>query len=123
MRAYIEKPRTTVGWKGFLYDPNLDGSSNMQLGLEQSRELVLSKLLKWVCRLLSEILSPMATAYFDDLLAWGAIGARTSESQIHREISSHMPYQHWLQKWYRWLNSNCTGCDSVCIKSASIHGN
>ena len=56
MRTYIEKPRTTVGWKGFLYDPNLDGSSNMQLGLEKSR------------------------------------GARTSESQIHREISSHMPY-------------------------------
>jgi len=91
MRAYIEKPRTTVGWKGFLYDPELDGSSNMQLGLEKSRALYL-KLIGMGLPVASEILSPMATAYFDDLLAWGAIGARTSESQIHREISSHMPY-------------------------------
>ncbi|CAB1221768.1 3-deoxy-7-phosphoheptulonate synthase [Acinetobacter bouvetii] len=91
MRAYIEKPRTTIGWKGFLYDPNLDGSSNMQLGLEKSRELYL-QIIEMGLPIASEILSPMATGYFDDLLAWGAIGARTSESQIHREISSHMPY-------------------------------
>ena len=91
MRTYIEKPRTTVGWKGFLYDPNLDGSSNMQLGLEKSRALYL-QIIEMGLPIASEILSPMATAYFDDLLAWGAIGARTSESQIHREIASHMPY-------------------------------
>lgn len=91
MRAYIEKPRTTVGWKGFLYDPNLDGSANMQLGLEKSRQLYL-EIIEMGLPISSEILSPMATAYFDDLLAWGAIGARTSESQIHREISSHMPF-------------------------------
>jgi 3-deoxy-7-phosphoheptulonate synthase len=91
MRAYIEKPRTTVGWKGFLYDPNLDGSADMQLGLEKSRELYL-QIIEMGLPIASEILSPMATAYFDDLLAWGAIGARTSESQIHREISSLMPY-------------------------------
>lgn len=91
MRAYIEKPRTTIGWKGFLYDPNLDGSSNIQLGLEKSRQLYLN-IIEMGLPIASEILSPMATAYFDDLLAWGAIGARTSESQIHREISSHMPF-------------------------------
>ena len=91
MRAYIEKPRTTVGWKGLLYDPALDGSADMQLGLEKSRELYL-QMIEMGLPIASEILSPMATAYFDDLLAWGAIGARTSESQIHREISSHMPY-------------------------------
>ncbi|MFV5385014.1 3-deoxy-7-phosphoheptulonate synthase [Acinetobacter junii] len=91
MRAYIEKPRTTVGWKGFLYDPNLDGSSDLQLGLEKSRELYIQLIEKGL-PIASEILSPMATGYFDDLLAWGAIGARTSESQIHREIASHMPY-------------------------------
>ncbi|MDQ9035884.1 3-deoxy-7-phosphoheptulonate synthase [Acinetobacter seifertii] len=91
MRAYIEKPRTTVGWKGYMYDPNLDGSSNLQLGLEKSRELYLQIIEKGL-PIASEILSPMATGYFDDLLAWGAIGARTSESQIHREISSHMSY-------------------------------
>lgn len=91
MRAYIEKPRTTVGWKGFLYDPDLDGSANMQLGLEKSRELYL-QIIEMGLPIASEILNPMATGYFDDVLAWGAIGARTSESQIHREISSAMPY-------------------------------
>ena len=91
MRAYIEKPRTTVGWKGFLYDPHLDGSGDMEKGLVQSRDLYL-KMIEMGLPIASEILSPMATAYFDDLLAWGAIGARTSESQIHREISSLMPY-------------------------------
>lgn len=91
MRTYIEKPRTTIGWKGYMYDPNLDGSSNLQLGLEKSRELFLN-IIEMGLPIASEILSPMATGYFDDLLAWGAIGARTSESQIHREISSHMPY-------------------------------
>lgn len=91
MRAYIEKPRTTVGWKGFMYDPDLDGSSDLQAGLEQSRQLYLY-IIEMGLPIASEILSPMATAYFDDLLAWGAIGARTSESQIHREIASQMPY-------------------------------
>lgn len=91
MRTYVEKPRTTVGWKGFLYDPCLDGSSDLQQGLERSRGLYL-KIIAMGLPIASEILSPMATAYFDDLLAWGAIGARTSESQIHREISSHMPF-------------------------------
>lgn len=91
MRAYIEKPRTTVGWKGFLYDPNLNGSADMQLGLQHSRQLYLD-IIGLGLPISSEILSPMATAYFDDLLAWGAVGARTSESQIHREISSQMPY-------------------------------
>lgn len=91
MRAYIEKPRTTVGWKGFLYDPKLNGSADMQLGLERSRQLYLD-IIGLGLPISSEILSPMATAYFDDLLSWGAVGARTSESQIHREISSQMPY-------------------------------
>ncbi|NHB57484.1 3-deoxy-7-phosphoheptulonate synthase [Acinetobacter sp. 194] len=91
MRTYIEKPRTTVGWKGFLYDPELNNSGNMQLGLEKSRQLYLD-IIALGLPISSEILNPMATGYFDDLLAWGAIGARTSESQIHREISSHMPY-------------------------------
>lgn len=91
MRAYIEKPRTTVGWKGFLYDPHLDGSSDLESGLQLSRQLYLD-IIEMGLPIASEILNPMATGYFDDLLAWGAIGARTSESQIHREISSHLPY-------------------------------
>lgn len=91
MRAYIEKPRTTVGWKGFLYDPNLNGQADLNEGLAQSRELYL-QILNLSLPLASEILNPMVTGYFDDLLAWGAIGARTSESQIHREIASSLPY-------------------------------
>jgi 3-deoxy-7-phosphoheptulonate synthase len=87
MRAYAEKPRTTVGWKGLLYDPRLDGSNDMLLGLTLSRELMLT-LLGLGLPLASELLQPMATAYFDDLLAWGAVGARTTESQVHREMAS-----------------------------------
>lgn len=63
MRTYIEKPRTTVGWKGFMYDPNLDGSSNLQLGLEKSRELYLQIIEKGL-PIASEILSPMADWLF-----------------------------------------------------------
>lgn len=87
MRAYIEKPRTTVGWKGLLYDPRLDGSDDMLLGLSLSRELMLG-LLDLGLPLAGELLQPMAAPYFDDLLAWGAVGARTTESQVHREMVS-----------------------------------
>ncbi|MCF9033748.1 3-deoxy-7-phosphoheptulonate synthase [Acinetobacter nectaris] len=91
MRAYIEKPRTTVGWKGFLYDPSLDGSADLAQGIEKSRALYI-ELIKEGIPLASEILNPMVTGYFDDLITWGAIGARTSESQIHREIASSLPF-------------------------------
>ncbi|SDB88034.1 3-deoxy-7-phosphoheptulonate synthase [Acinetobacter boissieri] len=91
MRAYIEKPRTTVGWKGFLYDPMLDESADLKQGIEKSRALYL-KLAETGVPIASEILNPMAIGYFDDLITWGAIGARTSESQIHREISSSLPF-------------------------------
>lgn len=87
MRAYVEKPRTTIGWKGLLYDPRLDGSDDLLLGLALSRELML-ELLSLGLPLAGELLQPMATAYFDDLLAWGAVGARTTESQVHREMVS-----------------------------------
>ncbi len=87
MRAYVEKPRTTVGWKGLLYDPHLDGSGDMAEGLRLSRRLMLD-LLETGLPIASELLQPMATGYFDDLLGWAAIGARTSESQIHREMVS-----------------------------------
>ena len=90
MRAYVEKPRTTVGWKGLLYDPHLDGSGDMAEGLRLSRTLMLD-ILDTGLPLASELLQPLATGYFDDLLAWAAIGARTSESQIHREMVSGLP--------------------------------
>ncbi|MFG0381822.1 3-deoxy-7-phosphoheptulonate synthase [Pseudomonas sp. zbq_18] len=87
MRAYLEKPRTTVGWKGLLFDPYLDGSGSADEGLRLSRGLLLD-LLRLGLPLASELLQPLAAAYIDDLLGWAAIGARTSESQIHREMVS-----------------------------------
>ena len=90
MRAYVEKPRTTVGWKGLAYDPDLDGSDDMAKGLTLSRQLM-RDMLRLGLPLATEILQPMAAGYFDDLLSWVAIGARTTESQIHRELASGLP--------------------------------
>lgn len=87
MRVYVEKPRTTVGWKGLAYDPHLDGSDDMAHGLALSRRLM-RDIATLGLPVATELLQPMATAYFEDLLAWAAIGARTTESQIHRELAS-----------------------------------
>ena len=87
MRAYVEKPRTTVGWKGLLYDPHLDGSGDMSEGLRRSRELMLA-ISQQGLPVATEILQPQIAGYWDDLLSWAAIGARTTESQIHREMVS-----------------------------------
>ncbi|MDH0304200.1 MULTISPECIES: 3-deoxy-7-phosphoheptulonate synthase [unclassified Pseudomonas] len=89
MRAYVEKPRTTVGWKGLMYDPDLNGSDDMSAGLERSRSLML-ELAGLGLPLACEMLQPMAAQYFSDLLSWVAIGARTCESQIHRELVSSL---------------------------------
>jgi 3-deoxy-7-phosphoheptulonate synthase len=89
MRAYVEKPRTTVGWKGLAYDPYLDGTDDMAGGLTLCRDLM-REMLRLGLPLATEVLQPMASGYFDDLLSWVAIGARTTESQIHRELASGM---------------------------------
>ncbi|MFC3151446.1 3-deoxy-7-phosphoheptulonate synthase [Litoribrevibacter euphylliae] len=89
MRTYVEKPRTTTGWKGLAYDPERDGSGNIELGLTRSRALLLN-LVEMGLPLAIEALSPMTMLYLDDLISWTAIGARTSESQIHREMISHL---------------------------------
>lgn len=87
MRVYVEKPRTTVGWKGLAYDPHLDGSDDMAAGLAMARRLM-RDIAELGLPVATELLQPMAGAYFDDLLSWVAIGARTTESQIHRELAS-----------------------------------
>lgn len=87
MRVYFEKPRTTVGWKGYINDPRLDGSYRINEGLRRARELLLA---------VAEIGLPSGTEFLDllspqyiaDLIAWGAIGARTTESQSHRQLAS-----------------------------------
>ena len=87
MRVYFEKPRTTVGWKGLINDPDLDGSFQINKGLRIARELLLDineLMLPAGC----EYLDPITPQYIADLVSWGAIGARTTESQTHRELAS-----------------------------------
>jgi 3-deoxy-7-phosphoheptulonate synthase len=87
MRVYFEKPRTTVGWKGLINDPDLDGSFNINRGLQVARRLLLdvNQLgLPAGC----EFLDMITPQYIADVVAWGAIGARTTESQVHRELTS-----------------------------------
>jgi len=87
MRVYFEKPRTTVGWKGLINDPNLDGSFNINQGLRTARELLIdvnAMGLPAGC----EYLDMITPQYIADLVSWGAIGARTTESQVHRELAS-----------------------------------
>ncbi len=87
MRVYFEKPRTTTGWKGLINDPHLDGSGDVNSGLRMARELLLQVLdlgLPVGC----EFLDPITPQYIADTVAWGAIGARTTESQTHRQLAS-----------------------------------
>jgi 3-deoxy-7-phosphoheptulonate synthase len=87
MRVYFEKPRTTVGWKGLINDPFLDGSFQIQEGLRIARNLLLRINLLGVPAG-SEFLDTISPQYIGDLISWGAIGARTTESQVHRELAS-----------------------------------
>ncbi|ROV58544.1 3-deoxy-7-phosphoheptulonate synthase [Vibrio ponticus] len=87
MRTYFEKPRTVVGWKGLITDPNLDGSYALETGLNKARELLLD-INKLGLATATEFLDMITGQYIADLITWGAIGARTTESQIHREMAS-----------------------------------
>ena len=87
MRVYFEKPRTTVGWKGLIYDPDLDGSSNINKGLNIARQFLL-KLNEMGIPAGCEFLDTITPQYISDLVSWAAIGARTTESQIHRQLAS-----------------------------------
>jgi len=87
MRVYFEKPRTTVGWKGLINDPDLDNSFEINKGLRLAREL-LRDINELGVPAGSEFLDMISPQYFADLIAWGAIGARTTESQVHRELAS-----------------------------------
>ena len=87
MRTYFEKPRTTVGWKGYINDPHLDGSFAINEGLERARRLVL-ELTTLGLPTGTEFLDLLSPQYIAELIAWGAIGARTTESQSHRQLAS-----------------------------------
>jgi 3-deoxy-7-phosphoheptulonate synthase len=87
MRVYFEKPRTTVGWKGLINDPRLDGSFRINEGVRLARRLLLD-LVELGIPAGCEFLDPISPQYTSDLVSWGAIGARTTESQVHRELAS-----------------------------------
>ncbi len=91
MRTFLEKPRTSIGWKGLIYDPDLDGSHRIDKGLYIARKLLID-LAKLKVMVASEFLDPMLAPYYQDLVTWGFIGARTSESQIHRQLASALPF-------------------------------
>ncbi|MGH2982129.1 MAG: 3-deoxy-7-phosphoheptulonate synthase, partial [Solirubrobacterales bacterium] len=87
MRVYFEKPRTSIGWKGLINDPHLDGTKDVNSGLRIARQL-LREVLDLGLPIGCEFLDPITPQYISDLVAWGAIGARTTESQIHRQLAS-----------------------------------
>ncbi len=87
MRVYFEKPRTTVGWKGLINDPHMDGSFDVEGGLKIARRLLV-ELVNMGLPLATEALDPNSPQYLGDLFSWSAIGARTTESQTHREMAS-----------------------------------
>src|SRR6058998_3648561 len=87
MRVYFEKPRTTIGWKGLINDPHLDGTYDIENGLKKARRLLL-ELTALGLPAATEFLDPIIPQYTADLITWVAIGARTTESQTHREMAS-----------------------------------
>lgn len=87
MRMYVEKPRTIGGWKGFLYDPDLNESNDISKGLVMTRKLLL-EITKLKLPIATEFLDTIIPQYIDDLICWGCIGARTVESQLHRQLAS-----------------------------------
>ncbi len=91
MRVFLEKPRTRLGWKGMLYDPYLDGSSDLQEGLIQGRKL-LRELNDLGVPCATEFLEPLTALYLSDLITWGLIGARTAASPTHRQLASGLPF-------------------------------
>jgi 3-deoxy-7-phosphoheptulonate synthase len=87
MRVYFEKPRTTTGWKGLINDPHLDNSGDVDAGVRMARELLL-EVLRLGLPVGCEFLDPITPQYISDAVSWGAIGARTTESQVHRQLGS-----------------------------------
>ncbi|MEM9444461.1 MAG: 3-deoxy-7-phosphoheptulonate synthase [Verrucomicrobiota bacterium] len=87
MRVYFEKPRTTIGWKGLINDPHLDGTNDIQEGLKLGRKLLL-QITQMGLPAATEFLDPIVPQYTSDLVSWAAIGARTTESQTHRQMAS-----------------------------------
>ena len=109
MRTYFEKPRTTVGWKGLINDPHLDGSCDIAEGLRQARTLLLNlNNLGVPCA--TESLDPVTPQYLSDLISWSAIGARTTESQTHREMASGLSMPVGFKNGTGWQSASRPQC-------------
>lgn len=115
MRVYFEKPRTTVGWKGLINDPMLDGSYQINKGLHSARQLLVD-LADMGVPAGTEFLDTIIPQYIADLIAWGAIGARTSESQLHRELTSGLSMPIGIK-------NGTSGCINVAVDAiqAAMH--
>ena len=119
MRVYFEKPRTTVGWKGLINDPDLDGSFRINHGLRVARELLM-EINEPACPAGSEYLDMITPQYIADFVAWGAIGARTTESQVHRELASRLVVPGRLQERHRRQRPDRGRCDQGRAAAASL---
>lgn len=91
MRLFFEKPRTRLGWKGMLYDPHLNGTDDIESGIRKARKLIL-QIAELGIPCATELLEPLVLPYFDDLIVWGLIGARTAASQPHRQLASGLSF-------------------------------
>ncbi len=112
MRVYCEKARSSQGWKGFLYDPHLDGSDQIDVGLQWTRQLLLD-LIDLGIPAGTEFLDPITAFYYDDLITWGSIGARTSASQPHRQFASSLEVPIGFK-------NDVNGNISVAVQGASV---
>lgn len=111
MRVYLEKPRTVAGWKGLINDPYMNGSCDIESGLQIARHLLL-RLIKIGLPLATEILNPSIPQYIGEFFSWAAIGARTTESQIHRELASGL---NMVIGFKNSTDGNiCNAINSVC---------
>ena len=119
MRVYFEKPRTTVGWKGFINDPHLDGSCRTNEGLRLGRKLLLD-LLEIGMPAGCEFLDPISPQFISDLMVWGAIGARTTESQVHRQLASGLSCRS-ASRTGRMPGSGCHRRAASRRASAQLH--
>src|SRR5690554_4056508 len=117
MRVYFEKPRTTVGWKGLVNDPHLDGSHDVLTGLRLAREVPLGVLDAGVPAA-CEFLEPTSPQYLADAVTWGAIGARNSESQVHRQLASGLSMPVGFKNT---TDGHVTGAIDGCVTAASEH--
>lgn len=115
MRTYFEKPRTVGGWKGLIIDPDIDGSYNIEKGLTMARSLLID-IIKLGLPVGCEVLDPVVPQYIDELMSWSAIGARTTESQTHRNLSSGLSVAVGFKNSTNGNISNAVNA----IKSASL---